>query len=142
MAEATSEQPARARPLSPHLQIYRRQINMVMSIFHRLTGVALYFGALLLAWWLIAAATGPDYFAFVNGLFATWPGMIVLVGYTWALIHHMLGGLRHFVWDTGTGLDIASVNVLSWSTIVLSVILTACLWYYIAIEKGWTLPWQ
>jgi succinate dehydrogenase / fumarate reductase cytochrome b subunit len=104
--------------------------------------VALYFGALLLAWWLIAAATGPDYFAFVNGLFATWPGMIVLVGYTWALIHHMLGGLRHFVWDTGTGLDIASVNVLSWSTIVLSVLLTGCLWYYIAIEKGWTLPWQ
>jgi succinate dehydrogenase / fumarate reductase cytochrome b subunit len=142
MAEATSEQPARARPLSPHLQIYRRQINMVMSIFHRLTGVALYFGALLLAWWLIAAATGPDYFAFVNGLFATWPGMIVLVGFTWALIHHMLGGLRHFVWDTGTGLDIASVNVLSWSTIVLSVILTGCLWYYIAIEKGWALPWQ
>jgi len=142
MAEATSEQPARARPLSPHLQIYRRQINMVMSIFHRLTGVALYFGTLLLAWWLIAAATGPDYFAFVNGLFATWPGMIVLVGFTWALIHHMLGGLRHFVWDTGAGLDIASVNVLSWSTIVLSVLLTICLWYYIAIEKGWTLPWQ
>jgi succinate dehydrogenase / fumarate reductase cytochrome b subunit len=139
MAEASTKQPARARPLSPHLQIYRLQINMVMSVFHRLTGVALYFGTLLLAWWLIAAATGPDYFAFVNGLFATWPGMIVLVGYTWALIHHMLGGLRHFVWDTGTGLDIDSVNALSWCTIVLSLALTAGLWLYIATARGWVM---
>ena len=75
MAEASSGQPARERPLSPHLQIYRPEINMVMSVFHRLTGVALYFGALLLAWWLFAAATNAQYFAFVNGLFATWFGM-------------------------------------------------------------------
>jgi len=142
MAEATSEQTARARPLSPHLQIYRRQINMVMSIFHRLTGIALYFGALLFAWWLIAAATGPDYFDYVNGLFATWPGMIVLVGYTWALIHHLLGGLRHFVWDTGANLDIGSVDLLSWATIFLSVLMTAGFWYYVASEKGWVMPWQ
>jgi len=142
MAEASSEQPARARPLSPHLQIYRPQINMVMSIFHRLTGIALYFGALLLAWWLLAAATSPDYFAFVNGLFATPAGMVVLVGYTWALIHHMLGGLRHFIWDTGANLDIASVNLLSWSTIVLSLLLTAGLWFFIASERGWVMPWQ
>jgi succinate dehydrogenase / fumarate reductase cytochrome b subunit len=137
MGEASSERVARARPLSPHLQIYRPQINMVMSVFHRLTGCALYFGALLIAWWLIAAATGPDYFAFVNGLFATWVGMIVIVGYTWALIHHMLGGLRHLLWDTGTGLDIASVDLLSWGTIVLSLLLTAGLWLYIASERGW-----
>jgi len=142
MAEASTEEPARARPLSPHLQIYRPQINMVMSILHRITGAALYVGSLLLAWWLFAAATGPDYFAFVNGLFSTWPGMIVLVGYTWALIHHMLGGLRHFVWDTGAGFDIATVNLLSWATIVLSVPMTAVLWLYIASEKGWWMPWQ
>lgn len=142
MAEASTEEPARARPLSPHLQIYRPQINMVMSILHRITGAALYIGSLLLAWWLFAAATGPDYFAFVNGLFSTWPGMIVLVGYTWALIHHMLGGLRHFVWDTGAGFDIATVNLLSWATIILSVPLTAVLWLYIASEKGWWMPWQ
>ncbi len=139
MAEASSKQPARARPLSPHLQIYRPQINMVMSIVHRLTGMALYFGALLLAWWLFAAATGPQYFAFVNGLFATLPGMVILVGYTWALIHHMLGGLRHFVWDTGSALDIGSVNLLSWATIVLSLLLTAALWLYIATARGWML---
>ena len=64
-------------------------------------------------------------FAWVNGLFATWPGMIVLVGYTWALIHHALGGMRHFIWDTGSGFDIGTVDLLSWSTIVLSVLLTA-----------------
>ena len=137
MGEASSERVARARPLSPHLQIYRPQINMVMSVFHRLTGCALYFGALLIAWWLIAAATGPDYFVFVNGLFATWVGMVVIVGYTWALIHHMLGGLRHLLWDTGSGLDIASVDLLSWGTIVLSLLLTAGLWLYIAAERGW-----
>jgi succinate dehydrogenase / fumarate reductase, cytochrome b subunit len=137
MGEASSERVVRARPLSPHLQIYRPQINMVMSVFHRLTGSALYLGAALIAWWLIAAATGPDYFAFVNGLFATWVGMIVIVGYTWALIHHLLGGLRHLIWDTGAGLDIASINLLSWGTIVLSLLLTAGLWLYIAVERGW-----
>jgi succinate dehydrogenase / fumarate reductase cytochrome b subunit len=140
MGEASSERVARARPLSPHLQIYRPQINMVMSVFHRLTGCALYFGALLIAWWLIAAATGPDYFAFVNGLLSTWVGIIVIIGYTWALIHHMLGGLRHFLWDTGTGLDIASVDLLSWGTIGLSLLLTVGLWLYIAFERGWIAP--
>jgi succinate dehydrogenase / fumarate reductase cytochrome b subunit len=141
MAEATSEQRARARPLSPHLQIYRPQINMVMSIWHRITGAALYFGSLLLAWWLFAAATSPAYFDFVNALFATWPGMLILVGYTWALIHHMLGGLRHFIWDTGQGFEIATVNLLSWATIILSVLMTAGLWYFIAVEKGWVTSW-
>lgn len=136
MAGVTPER-TRERPLSPHLQIYRPQINMVMSIVHRITGAALYVGSLLLAWWLIAAATSPSYFDFVNGLFATWPGMIVLVGFSWALIHHALGGLRHFVWDTGAGLDIGSVDLLSWSTIVLSMLLTAALWGYVALERGW-----
>jgi succinate dehydrogenase cytochrome b subunit len=142
MAEASTGQPRRARPLSPHLQIYRPQINMVMSILHRLTGAALYFGALLFAWWLFAAATGPQYFNFVDHVFATWPGMFVLVCYTWALIHHLLGGLRHFIWDTGANMDIGSVDLLSWSTIVLSVLLTVGFWYYVAILKGWPLPWQ
>ncbi|WP_072369860.1 succinate dehydrogenase, cytochrome b556 subunit [Hyphomicrobium sp. NDB2Meth4] len=136
MAGVTPER-TRARPLSPHLQIYKPQINMVMSIVHRITGTALYVGTVLLAWWLFAAATGPEYFAFVNGLFATWFGMVVLVGFSWALIHHALGGLRHFVWDTGAAFDIPSVNLLSWGTIILSVLLTGALWFYIACERGW-----
>ena len=129
MAEARPMRGRQAqRPLSPHLQIYRPQVNMVMSILHRITGAGLYLGALLLAWWLVAAAAGPDYFNFVSGLFNSWLGRIVLFGFTWALFHHMLGGVRHLIWDTGRGLDIPSVNFLSWATIVLSLLLTLAVW--------------
>ena len=75
---------------------------------------ALYFGSLLLAWWLIAAATGPDYYNYVVSWFATWPGKLVLLGYTWALMHHMLGGIRHLIWDTGLGFDLKTIDLLSW----------------------------
>ena len=136
MAEASSKQPARERPLSPHLQIYRPEINMVMSVFHRITGSALYFGSLLLAWWLFAAATGPDYFAFVNGLFATWPGMIVLVGFSWALIHHMLGGLRHLIWDTGRGFGPAEREWMARATLFGSITLTVLLWLFVYLVTG------
>lgn len=129
MAEAKSMRVRKIqRPLSPHLQIYRPLINMVMSILHRITGVALYVGSVLLAIWLVAAASGPDVFNYVNGLFDTLPGRIVLFGYTWALIHHMMGGIRHFIWDTGRRLDIPSVNFLSWASIVCSVLLTIAVW--------------
>jgi succinate dehydrogenase / fumarate reductase cytochrome b subunit len=129
MAEAKTGQGAAAnRPLSPHIQIYRPTINMVMSIVHRITGAALYFGSLLLAWWLIAAAVGPAYFNEVNAMFATIPGKLVLFGYSWALIHHGLGGIRHFIWDTGAGYDLDRVDHMSWATLVGSVLLTAMLW--------------
>jgi succinate dehydrogenase / fumarate reductase cytochrome b subunit len=116
------------RPLSPHLRIYKPPINMVMSILHRLTGGALYFGTLLLAAWLIGAAMGEDQFNFVNGLFAHPLGRLVLFGYTWALAHHMLGGIRHLIWDTGRGLQIWQVNLLSWLTILCSIALTVAIW--------------
>ena len=113
------------RPLSPHIQIYRWPLTMAMSIAHRATGTALYVGTALLAWWLIAAAAGPGYFAFVNGLFGSWIGLVVLFGYTWALIHHMLGGLRHFVWDFGLGLTKPARDNLALANLVGSVALTA-----------------
>lgn len=116
------------RPLSPHLFIYKPLINMVMSILHRLTGVALYFGTLLLAAWLIAAAMGEGQFNYVNALFAHPVGKLVLFGYTWALAHHMLGGIRHLIWDTGRGLQIWQVNALSWLTILGSIALTIAVW--------------
>lgn len=129
MAEAKSARAgAIERPLSPHLQVYRKLSNMVASILHRITGAALYFGSALLAWWLIAAATGPQYFNYVNGLFGTIPGKIVLLGYTWALINHAIGGIRHFVWDTGRGFSIGTINLFSTGTLVLSVLLTLVLW--------------
>lgn len=137
MAEAKTVRGARVkRPLSPHLQIYTPLINMVMSILHRLTGAALYFGTVLLAWWLIAAALGPDYFNYVSGLFASWPGKVVLFGYTWALINHMIGGLRHFIWDTGHGYELKTVDRLSWGSLALSVTLTVAIWLYAYFVRG------
>ncbi len=96
------------RPLSPHLQVYKPMLTMMMSIIHRITGAALYFGTILLIWWLVAAASGPAYFDFVNGIYGSFFGRIILFGYTWALLHHMIGGIRHFVWDTGRGFDLST----------------------------------
>src|ERR1700688_5304841 len=90
-----------ARPLSPHLQIYRPMLTMVMSIVHRITGAALYVGTLLLAWWLLAAASGPNAYATFQAAASSVIGRGVLLGYTWALVHHMLGGIRHLIWDSG-----------------------------------------
>ncbi len=129
MAEAKMAQGANTqRPLSPHLQVYSPLINMVMSILHRITGAALYFGTLLLAWWLIAAATGPEAFALVNAFFNSWLGLIILFGYTWALLHHMAGGVRHFIWDTGRGFNLETVDKMSWATAIFSGCATLFVW--------------
>ena len=125
-----------ARPISPHLSVYRPLINMVMSILHRLTGGALYFGTLLLAAWLIAAARGEAPFASVNAVFSHPLGQLVLFGYSWALLHHMLGGVRHLIWDTGRGLGIAQVNALSWLSIIGSISLTLALWAVALTLRG------
>jgi succinate dehydrogenase / fumarate reductase cytochrome b subunit len=131
MSEATTGRGAKIdRPLSPHLQIYRPLINMVMSILHRITGAALYFGTIILATWLVAAASGPDAFQTVSGWLNTWAGWIVLFGYTWVLIHHALGGIRHFIWDFGMGYEHETIDLLSWGTGVASVLLTAVVWFF------------
>jgi len=127
---------AAERPLSPHLQIYRPMLTMMMSIVHRITGVALYFGTLLLVIWLIALASSEQAFGLVNGLFGSWLGLLVLVGYSWALIHHMLGGVRHFVWDTGAGFGPEWREVLARATIGGSIGLTVLLWIVIWLVKG------
>jgi succinate dehydrogenase / fumarate reductase cytochrome b subunit len=116
------------RPLSPHLSVYRMQINMAMSIVHRVTGAALYFGTLLLAAWLISAALGAEAFGFVNQLLGHPLGLLILLGYTWAVIHHMLGGVRHLIWDTGRAFDLGSVDALSWFTIIASLSATVAVW--------------
>jgi succinate dehydrogenase / fumarate reductase cytochrome b subunit len=116
------------RPLSPHLGIYRPLINMVMSIVHRITGAANYVGTLLIAAWLVAAATGPEAYDKVNTVFGHPLGKLVLLGYSWSVIHHMLGGIRHLIWDTGRGFEIGAVNALCWTTILGSLTLTVALW--------------
>ena len=125
------------RPLSPHLTIYRPLINMVMSIVHRITGAANYVGTVLIAAWLVAAAMGPEAYGTVNGLFGHPLGKLILLGYSWSVIHHMLGGMRHLLWDTGRGLEIGAVNALCWLTILGSLALTAALWAAgIAVRGG------
>jgi succinate dehydrogenase / fumarate reductase cytochrome b subunit len=116
------------RPLSPHIQIYHWHLTMVMSIVHRITGGALYFGTLLLAWWLVALAAGPGPFAFANWVLGSWLGLLVLFGYSWALIHHMLGGLRHFIWDFGYGLGKPARDQLALANLIGSIVLTVLLW--------------
>ena len=125
MAEAKS---TAARPLSPHLTIYRLTLSMMMSIVHRMTGIALYIGSLLLAWWLLAVAAGPNAYATFQSVASSFIGRVVLFGYTWALMHHMLGGLRHLIWDTGRGLGDAEREWLVRANLVGSIVLTIVLW--------------
>ena len=126
MAEAKG--PA-ARPLSPHLRIYRLTLTMLMSIVHRITGAALYLGTLLLAWWLLAAASGPNAYATFQAVASSFIGRVVLFGYTWALVHHMLGGIRHLIWDSGHGLGLAEADWLARANLVGSIALTILLWF-------------
>ena len=116
------------RPLSPHLSIYRPMLSMMMSIVHRITGAALYIGTLLLVWWLLAAASGPGAYAVFQSAAASFIGRIVLFGYTWALIHHMLGGMRYLIWDTGRGFGAAEREWLLRANLVGSILLTIILW--------------
>ena len=100
-----------ARPLSPHLSIYRPQWTSVLSIVHRVTGVALALGVALAAWWLLAAASGPDYFAVADGFLTSWLGGLILLGSLWALAYHSLNGIRHLVWDAGFGLELQQAEL-------------------------------
>lgn len=118
----------KARPLSPHLQIYRPMLSMTMSILHRITGVALALGMLGLVWWLSAAATSDSYFASVQGFFYHWFGRLVLFGMSWALLHHMLGGFRHFIWDTGHGFGLKNVEWMVRINLIGSALLTVIIW--------------
>ena len=117
-----------ARPLSPHLQIYKPMLSMMMSIMHRVTGAALFFGTILFVWWLSAAAHSDGYFDLVQSFFGHWFGRLILFGYTWALVHHMLGGLRHLYWDTGRGFALPTVEKLVWANLIGSIVLTILLW--------------
>ena len=129
MAELEARARAGAsRPLSPHLQIYKPMLTMMMSIAHRLTGAALYFGMLLFAWWLIAAAAGANTYAGFETFMGSLIGRLILFGYTWALLHHLLGGIRHLIWDTLHGLQPAEREMLAAATLMRSIAHTIVLW--------------
>jgi succinate dehydrogenase / fumarate reductase cytochrome b subunit len=118
------------RPLSPHLQIYRPQLTSVLSITHRATGVALAVGTLLLVWWLMAAATGPEQFAIVQAVLGSWIGRLLLLGWTWALFYHLANGIRHLFWDGGLGFELKTVYRTGWTVVLASVVLTLVTWWW------------
>lgn len=119
---------ASQRPLSPHLQIYRPQLTSILSISHRLTGVALAAGTAVLALWLIAAAGGADTFALINNHLAAWYGQVLMVFWSFALFYHLCNGIRHLAWDAGWGLDIRTAYLTGYATVVATVLLTAGAW--------------
>jgi len=116
------------RPLSPHLQVYRPQLTSVLSILHRLTGIALAIGTLLLVWWLIAAAAGPDAFDTVQSFIGSILGRILLLGWTFALFYHLANGIRHLGWDAGWGFELRTAYATGWLVVAAAVVLTLVSW--------------
>ena len=120
---------ARERPLSPHLLVYKPQLTSMMSICHRLGGIALTAGSLLVVWYIVALATGPVYFAFVQSLLLSWPGQVVLFAYSAAVCYHLCNGIRHMLWDFGYCLSIEGVYRSGYAVIVSAAVLAGGLWY-------------
>jgi succinate dehydrogenase / fumarate reductase cytochrome b subunit len=124
----TASKSMRPRPLSPHLSVYKLTMTMAMSFAHRVTGVGLYIGTLLLAWWLIAASMDAAAFATVAWFLKSIIGRLILFGFSWALFHHALGGIRHFIWEAGYGLDDPQREWLAQATLVGGFVLTIVVW--------------
>jgi succinate dehydrogenase / fumarate reductase cytochrome b subunit len=116
------------RPVSPHIGIYRWPITMVSSILNRATGIALSAGALLLIWWLVAAASGPQEWAEVQGFVASPVGLLMLLGWTASLFYHLFSGLRHLAWDAGYGFAKPSLGGVTWLVVGLTVLATVGVW--------------
>jgi len=128
--------PASSRPLSPHISIYRWQIQMVTSIVHRGTGMFLAVGLLLVAWALIALASGPGAFAQVTAFCTSWIGMVLLIGWTWSLAFHLLNGIRHLWQDIGLGYAPATFVRNGWIVTIGSFVLTGLVWACIVAQRG------
>jgi len=116
------------RPLSPDIQIYRPQLTSVLSISHRLTGIALSVGAPLLVYWLIAAAAGPWAYDALHGFLGSWPGLALLFCWTYALFFHLCNGIRHLFWDAGYGFDLQTIYASGWAVVAASMALTLAAW--------------
>ena len=116
------------RPLSPHLQIYKRQVQMMTSIVHRATGIALAVGSLLVVGGLLHLAAGEDSFNHFKSIIGSPVGMVLLLGWSWALFYHLCNGIRHLVWDAGYGLDLKNVYRGGWLVVAASLLLTAAAW--------------
>ena len=126
MAEA-AQAPSK-RPLSPHLQVYRLTLSMVMSGLHRITGLALCAGMILLTWWLLAAAAGQNAYGTYEAFATSWIGRLIMFGFSWAALHHLIGGLRYLVWDLGIWIDNEERELLIAANIIGSILCTVLLW--------------
>jgi succinate dehydrogenase / fumarate reductase cytochrome b subunit len=126
----------RERPLSPHLQVYRKQVQMMTSITHRITGVALAVGALGLVWGLLALAAGPQRWAGFTACAGSPLGLLVLFGFSWALAYHFLNGIRHLVQDAGNGFAIPDFIRSSWISIGGSIVLVVLAWAFVLMRWG------
>jgi succinate dehydrogenase / fumarate reductase cytochrome b subunit len=115
-------------PLSPDLQIYRPQLTSVLSITHRVTGIALSFGSLLLVGWLATVAAGPSSYAHLHALLGSHLGLLLLLGWTFSLFFHLCNGIRHLLWDAGYGFDLKAIYVSGWTVIGISIGLTLSAW--------------
>jgi succinate dehydrogenase / fumarate reductase cytochrome b subunit len=124
------------RPLSPHLQVYRWQLTSVLSILHRASGVALTLGAVLLVWWLVAAADGPGPYGRAQAFLGSWIGLVLLFLWSVALYYHLCNGLRHLWWDTGRGLELPAVYRGGWAVLAGTAVLTAVTW--VVAMSQWT----
>ena len=125
----------KTRPLSPHLQVYRLPLTALLSISHRITGVLLAMGLLLLAGWLLAASVNPEGFALIQSALGSLPGQVVLWGWIYALVFHACHGIRHIVWDLGHGLDRNRLMRHNLVELMASVVLTGILF---AVTHGAT----
>ena len=117
------------RPLSPHLGVYRWQITMALSILQRITGVGLGVGAIVLTYWLAAAAYGPEAFVRAQAVVGHPVGLLFLFGWTFALVYHLCNGIRHLFWDMGKGFEISEVNFSGWIVVLVSLIVTVLIWF-------------
>ena len=133
---AAPETRSRARPLSPHLQVYRWQVQMVTSILHRATGMALVVGALAMVWGLVALAAGPERWAEFTACVGSVPGQVLLFAFGWALAYHLINGIRHLVQDAGFGFDIPDFVRNSWVSIVGSLLLVVLVWAIVLMQWG------
>lgn len=124
------------RPLSPHLQVYRWQVQMVSSIVHRITGVALAIGSLVVVWGLIALAGSEAGFAQFTRLVGSPLGMILMIGWTWALFYHLCNGIRHLLQDAGAGYEIEQFVRSSWLSVIGSIVLTVLVWAWVLMSGG------
>lgn len=128
--------PQVARPLSPHMQIYRWPLAMALSIVHRATGIVLAAGTLLIVWYLLALANGPESYAAVRALAGSWFGLIITFGWSWALAFHLANGVRHLFWDVGKGYSIQQAKTSGVAVVIFSLILTVLIWACVFAQGG------